>query len=145
MKIKALLAMLFSVMLILGLANFANAQTNPQKDDNEREEKVSPKERKQVKISIEQARKIALERVSGTIIEEELEKENGKLVYSIEIRQENQKVYDVEVDAQTGAIARVEEEIEDDEDDDDNDKSKQTKEKPPLKQNGKIFPNNFLR
>jgi uncharacterized membrane protein YkoI len=136
MKIKTLLMLLFSVMLAFGLATVTNAQTNPdkrekppvqEKDDDEEDENVSPEERKRVKISAEQARRIALERVSGTIIEEELEKENGRIVYSIEIRDANRKVYDVEVDAQTGAIVNVEEE---DEDDDDDEKPQERKKKP---------------
>ena len=143
MKLKTLLAMLFSILLVCVLATVSNAQTNPnqnnkttkqQKDDDERDEKISPKERKQVKISIEQARKTALERVIGTIIEEELEKEKGRLVYSIEIRDANQKVYDVEVDAKTGEVVNVEEENDDDEDGDDDDTAaKQTRKKSPSK------------
>ena len=145
MKLKTLLAMLFSILLVCVLATVSNAQTNPNQndkttkqqkgdDDNERDEKVSPKERKQVKISIEQARKTALERVIGTIIEEELEKEKGRLVYSIEIRDANQKVYDVEVDAKTGEVVNVEEENDDDEDGDDDDTAaKQTRKKSPSK------------
>jgi uncharacterized membrane protein YkoI len=129
MKLKTLAIMLFSITLVCVLGSVSNAQTNSdqnnkitkqQKDDDgdEREEKVSSKERKQVKISIEQARKTALERVGGTIIEEELEKEDGRIVYSIEIRDTNQKVFDVEVDAKTGEIVKVEEENDDDEDGD---------------------------
>lgn len=89
-----------------------------EKDDDGEDDEVSSEERKAVKISAEQARRTALERVAGTIVEEELEKENGRIVYSIEIRDKNQKVFDVEVDAETGAIVKVEEE--DDEDDGDN-------------------------
>ena len=150
MKVKALLATLFSVMLVFGLTTFANAQTNPsdkkpeatdRQKDKDHEDDDSPemqaKLAKKAKISPEQARKIATDKVAGTIVEEELERENGKLVYSIEIRDANQKVYDVEVDAKTGAIVNVEEEIEDDEDEDEDDddtkESKNAKEKPPLK------------
>ena len=147
MKVKAFLATLFSIMLVCCSANFANAQTNPsdkkpkatdRQKDNDREDNDSPemqaKLAKKAKISPEQARKIATDRVAGTIIEEELERENGKLIYSIEIRDANQKVFDVEVDAKSGAIVNVEEEFEDDEDeDDDDDDSKDAKEKPPLK------------
>jgi len=147
MKVKALLATLFSIMLMCGSAIFANAQTNPsdnkpkatdRQKDNDREDDDSPemqaKLAKKAKISPEQARKIATDKVAGTIVEEELEREDGKLVYSIEIRDANQKVFDVEVDAKTGAIVNVEEEIEDeeDEDDDDGEDSKDAKEKPPL-------------
>ena len=146
MKVKALLATLFSIMLVCGLTDFANAQTNPsdnkpkatdRQKDNDREDDDSPemqaKLAKKAKISPEQARKIATDKVAGTIVEEELERENGKLVYSIEIRDANQKVFDVEVDARTGAIVNVEEEFEDEEDEDDTEESKDAKEKPPLK------------
>jgi len=140
MKIKALLAIIFSAMLVFGLTTNTNAQTKPdenkkstdkQKDDDGEDEEVSAAERKQVKISAEQARRTALERVAGIIVEEELEKENGRIVYSIEIRDANQKVFDVEVDAHTGAIVNAEEE--DDDEDDDAEKSKELKEKPPVK------------
>jgi len=146
MKIKALLAVLFSVMLVFGLATIANAQTNPdrkpkstdkQKDDDrdDDEEDDSPemqaKLAKEAKISIEQARATALERVAGKITEEEIEMERGVLVYSIEIRDANGKTHDVEVNAKTGEIVRVEEETEDDDEDDDDDNDrKKAKEKP---------------
>jgi hypothetical protein len=146
MKIKTLLAMLFSVMLICGAATFINGQnssdqkpksTDKQKDDDrddDDEEDDSPemqaKLAKQAKISIEEARKIALEKVRGTITEEEIEKEHGVIVYSIEIRDENGKTFDVEVDVKTGKIVRVEEENEDDDEEDANTaKQKKTKEK----------------
>lgn len=150
MKVKALLATLFSIMLVCGSASFAHAQTNPsdkkpkaadRQKDNDREDDDSPemqaKLAKKAKITPEQARKIATDRVAGTIVEEELEREDGKLVYSIEIRDANQKVFDVEVDAKSGAIVNVEEEFEDDEDEDDDDgedskDAKDAKEKPPL-------------
>jgi uncharacterized membrane protein YkoI len=104
-------------------------------DDEDGEENDSPemmqaKLAKEAKISIEQARSTALAKVSGTITEEELEMENGKLVYSIEVRDANQKTFDVEVDAKTGAIVNVEEENDDDEEDDDGEKQKQMKKKP---------------
>lgn len=144
MKIKFLSSILLFIIAVFGLATFAAAQTTPDQkpktdnqqkdDDDERDEKVSPAERKQVKITSEQARKIALEKVGGTVIEEELEKEKGKLVYSIEIRDANRKVFDVEVDAKTGAIVNVEEENDDDEDGKDDDdtaeKQKKVKTKP---------------
>lgn len=70
---------------------------------------------KEAKISMEQARKTALERVSGTIVEEEIERERGRLIYSFEIRDANRKIQEVEIDAMTGALIGVEEE-DDDED-----------------------------
>ena len=150
MKIKALLAMLFSVMLVLGLATFTIAQSSSDQkpkshdkqkvddiDDDEDDDspEMQAKLAKQAKISIEQARKTALERVAGTITEEEIEMEHGILVYSIEIRDANQKTFDVEVDAKTGEIVRVEEETDDD---DKAEKQKKMKEKSAQKKrNGK--------
>jgi uncharacterized membrane protein YkoI len=145
MKVKTFLAMLFSVMLIFGLATFTNAQTsqdqksksadkqkNDDRDDDDEEDdspEMQAKLAKQAKISIEEARKIALEKVNGTITEEEIEKEHGVIVYSIEIRDANQKTFDVEVDVKTGKIVRVEEENDDDDEDDISAKQKKIKEK----------------
>jgi uncharacterized membrane protein YkoI len=76
-------------------------------DDDVGAEKLSPADAKQVKISMEAARAIALKRVSGTIVEEELEKEKGRLQYSFDIRDGNGKIWDVEVDAKTGKILKA--------------------------------------
>lgn len=65
---------------------------------------------KQARITMEQARKVALERAPGTIEEEELEKEHGKLVYSFDIRNAQGTITEVQVNAKNGSIASVEEE-----------------------------------
>lgn len=137
MKLKSLLAALFFVALLGASAVCSNAQSSPGKDDKttkaekendgEDDEEISAEDRKRVKITVEQARKTALERVAGTIVEEELEKENDRLVFSIEIKDKRGKVFDVEVDAETGAIFKVEEEDEDDEDGADDGDKKETK------------------
>jgi hypothetical protein len=73
-----------------------------------------PKERqadlqKQAKITMQQAQKTALARHAGVIRSKELEKENGKLVYSFDIKTRT-GIHEVQVDAQTGEI--VEDKIE---------------------------------
>jgi uncharacterized membrane protein YkoI len=65
-------------------------------------------------LSIEEAAKIALNKVNGTITEVEKEMEHSRLEYKFEI-QSNRGEADVRVDAQTGGVTRVEF------DDDDND------------------------
>jgi uncharacterized membrane protein YkoI len=65
-------------------------------------------------LSIEEAAKIALNKVNGTITEVEKEMEHSRLEYKFEI-QSNRGEADVRVDAQTGEVTRVEF------DDDDND------------------------
>jgi uncharacterized membrane protein YkoI len=100
-----------------------------QKDDDDKENKDSPKVKsklaKQATISMEEARRTALEKVPGTVIESELEKENGRLVYEFEIRDKDNKTYDVQVDAKTGEVVSVEEENDDEEDTDQPQTSKQ--------------------
>ena len=63
----------------------------------------------EAKISQNQAEKIALEKVPGTVKEAELEKEGGKLVWSFDIAQAGSgEMMDVEIDAQTGEVLEVE-------------------------------------
>jgi uncharacterized membrane protein YkoI len=73
---------------------------------------------KEAKITMEQAKEIALKRVPGTITDQDLEKERGKLMYSFDIRDANGKVFDVEIDAKTGKVLKA---VEDNEDDDNQD------------------------
>lgn len=60
---------------------------------------------REAKISVEQARTIALKAHPGKITDEELEKENGGsgLRYSFDIRQ-SKVTHEVGVDAQTGKV-----------------------------------------
>ncbi|WP_260286262.1 PepSY domain-containing protein [Peribacillus aracenensis] len=58
-----------------------------------------------VKVSSDQAEKIALEAVDGQVTDMELDSENGTLVYELEIKQ-GQKEYDVVVDATTGKVLK---------------------------------------
>jgi uncharacterized membrane protein YkoI len=77
-------------------------------------------------ISVEEAAKIAVNEVNGTITEIENEMEHGRLEYKFEI-QSDQGEADVRVDAETGNITRVEfdddsrDDRYDDDDNDDND------------------------
>jgi uncharacterized protein YpmB len=76
----------------------------------EKEEKTNAKLAKQAKISMAQAREIAQKTASGTIEGEELERENGKLLYSFDIRNEKGTITEVQVDAKTGKLLSSKEE-----------------------------------
>ncbi len=54
----------------------------------------------------------------GTIVEAEIEEEDGLLVYDIHVRVDGGGEYEVLIDAMTGAVVDVELEDEDDDDDD---------------------------
>ncbi|MGI8670719.1 MAG: PepSY domain-containing protein [Aridibacter sp.] len=61
----------------------------------------------QDKVTKEEARKIALKRVKGKIVDEEYEKENGRMVYGFEIKQADGTVMEVKVDEITGKVIFV--------------------------------------
>jgi uncharacterized membrane protein YkoI len=68
-------------------------------------------------ITEEAAIEIALAEVAGKVTETELEHEDGKQVYEIEIVTAEGVEMEIEIDAATGAVLEVE--AEDDDDDDD--------------------------
>jgi uncharacterized membrane protein YkoI len=89
---------------------------NERKDDNrsdlhdaddDREVKSEPVQEKPKKersrISYEEAKKIALNRFNGTIEEIELDEDDGRLIYEVEIVSGNRDA-DMEIDAYTGEI-----------------------------------------
>ena len=73
-------------------------------DDKDADEKLTRKDKQSVKIKLDEARAIALKRVPGTVVEEELEKEKGRLQYAFDIKDSNGKIWDVEVDAISGDV-----------------------------------------
>lgn len=73
-------------------------------------------------LTEDQAIEIALAEVPGTVQDTELEREDGVMVFEIEILATDGTEMEVEIDANTGTIIEVEAEEEDhDDDDDDND------------------------
>ncbi len=97
-------------------------QTERREEREEREERDEANEqggeaeenqatlRREVKISLEQARATALNRASGKIEKEELERENGKLVYSFDIRNAGGTITEVQVSAIDNKVVSVEKE-----------------------------------
>ena len=133
MKLTKLLMIILALFLFTGAAtiivNAQNQKSDEKKtekekddDDDDREENDSAEAQmelaKQAKISLEEGRGKTLERVSGDVLESELEREKGRLVYEFEIRDKNSKVQEVLVDADTGEIIGVEEESENDDEED---------------------------
>ena len=71
-------------------------------------------------LTEEQVIEIALTEVPGEVTEVELEREDGKQIYEIEILASNGMEMEVEIDAETGDVLEVESEEKDcDKDDDD--------------------------
>ena len=63
------------------------------------------------KVTMEQAKKTALDKYPGEVESIEYELENGNPVYEFDIKQANGKEVEVEVDAITGKIGETEEEV----------------------------------
>jgi uncharacterized membrane protein YkoI len=63
-----------------------------------------------VRISIDEAIKTASEKVSGTVIEAELEQKHDKLIWEVEVVTPEKKVMEIHIDAETGMVIDVEEE-----------------------------------
>lgn len=111
-KNKSIVGACASFLLAAGLFAFASTNVSAQ----EKVKKPSAKLARQAKITMAQARTTAQNAVAGGRIEEaELEKENGKLVYSFDIRNEKGTITEVQVDASDGAIVSREEESKQDE------------------------------
>ena len=94
MKIKTSIG-LWIAFLAVCFSSGLHAQTSAPKKS-----KIPAALKADAKIPVEQARATAVKRVPGEIQEEELEKENGKLVYSFDIKATGQKdITEVQVDA----------------------------------------------
>src|SRR5215475_5338415 len=63
---------------------------------------------KEAKTTIDQAIKTASEKVSGTVVEAELEKKHGKTVWEVEVLGADDNVTEVHIDAATGAVIDTE-------------------------------------
>ena len=61
-----------------------------------------------VVLNMQDAITIELDRVAGEVVEVELESEDDKVVWEIEVMGENDQVSEVSVDANTGVIIEVE-------------------------------------
>lgn len=92
---------------VLALSAPAWSDDNGKKEMDETREAVELS--KTAKVTVEQAIKIATEKVAGKVIEAELEKKHGKAVWEVEIVGEDGKVTEVHVDADSGAVVAAEE------------------------------------
>ena len=132
LRFKRITAVLFStftlaiVICATPSVSYAQSELSERLKQEEKGSKNRAKLVRQAKITMDQARAFALARVSGKIENEELEKEDGRLIYSFDIRNEKGTITGVEIDAKTGEVINVEEEDDQDSDDDDDDQEEAT-------------------
>ncbi len=106
LKNKSIVGAAMSFLFVIGLFAFASVSVSAQKKEEKQDRNLA----RQAKITMAQAREIAKRKAAGKIEGEELEKENGKLVYSFDIRNSKGTITEVQVNAKTGKIVSVEEE-----------------------------------
>jgi len=93
--------------LVLALGNQAWTDEKIRKKKDEPKDKI---EMAASKVTIEQAVRTASEKVHGTVIEAELERRLGKLVWEVEVVTPENRLLTVHVDADSGRVLDVEEE-----------------------------------
>ena len=109
-KITALGILLLAGVVIAGASGALASISKTHTTDKAINALSSVKDNKDVKVTVEDAKKIALLAVPGTVIKEELKSEKGNVVYNIEISNGKSNTA-VKIDAVTGKV--LEKEIED--------------------------------
>jgi uncharacterized membrane protein YkoI len=107
MKRYLTLTAMTAIILTAG-ATLTTAAPKTRQENNEAQEQA--RLQRQAKITMEQARDVALKRAPGTVESSELEREHGRLVYSFDIRNSKGTIDEVQVSALTGKVVRVEHE-----------------------------------
>jgi uncharacterized membrane protein YkoI len=62
------------------------------------------------RLTMQQAQEIAIQRVPGQVLHVDMDMEHGVLVYEFFILTNQNRIYEVEINAKTGKIMKVEEE-----------------------------------
>lgn len=95
----ALAAVLGTSLSFAGVA-LADKDANKHDSHDDDNERVTM----EVAIDAQQALVIAQQQVPGRVMETELENEDGKAVWEVEIVDANQQEWEISIDAQTGVI-----------------------------------------
>ena len=95
-----IIAMAVGTVLVIGTPAWSD-----KKKDEEGEIATLAKD---AKVTIDQAIKTATDKVSGTVVEAELEKKHGKTVWEVEVLGADGKVTEVHIDAATGVVIDTE-------------------------------------
>ncbi|MFM8551831.1 MAG: PepSY domain-containing protein, partial [Nitrospiraceae bacterium] len=102
-KLMAGLALMAGSALVLSGPAWSDG-----KDKKKDETKEAVEMSKTAKVTIEQAIKTAQEKVPGKVIEAELEREHDRAVWEVEIAGADDKVTEVHIDADSGAVIDTE-------------------------------------
>jgi uncharacterized membrane protein YkoI len=105
-QLVGMLAVAIGAMLVLNGPAWSDQKGKGKKD----EAKETVEMAAAAKVTIDQAIKTASEKVAGKVVEAELEKKHDTLVWEVEVVTAENKVMEVHIDAESGAVIDVEEE-----------------------------------
>jgi uncharacterized membrane protein YkoI len=101
-----MMAVAICAMLVLNGPAWSDQKGKGKKDESKETVEMAAK----AKVTIDQAIKTASEKVPGKVVEAELEKKHGTLVWEVEVVTAENKVMEVHIDAESGAVIDVEDE-----------------------------------
>ena len=105
-QLVGMMALAIGVVLVLNGPAWSDQKGKGKKDDSKETVEMAAK----AKVTIDEAIKTASEKVPGKVVEAELEKKHNTLVWEVEVVTAENKVMEVHIDAESGAVIDVEEE-----------------------------------
>jgi len=105
-RLVGITALAIGTMLVLNGPAWSDETGKGKKDESKETVEMAAK----AKVTIDEAIKTASEKVPGKVVEAELEKKHGTLVWEVEVVTAENKVVEVHIDAESGALIDVEEE-----------------------------------
>ena len=97
------------LVALIGSALVLNVPAWSDEKGHEEDESKVADLAKTAKVTIQDAIKTASEKMAGTVIEAELERKHGKIIWEVEIMRADGKVTEVHIDAASGAVIDTEE------------------------------------
>lgn len=104
-QLVGMMAVAIGIVLVLNAPVWSDQKGKGKKDESKEIVEMASR----AKVTIDQAIKTASEKVPGKLVEAELEKKHGILVWEVEVVTTENKVVEVHIDAESGAVIDVEE------------------------------------
>jgi len=105
-RLVGITALAIGTMLVLNGPAWSDDKGKGKKDESKETVEMAAK----AKVTIDEAIKTASEKVPGKVVEAELEKKHGTLVWEVEVVTAENKLMEVHIDAESGAVIDVKEE-----------------------------------
>ena len=105
-QLVGMLVLAIGVVLVLNGPAWSDQKGKGKKDESKETVEMAAK----AKVTIDQAIKTASEKVAGKVVEAELEKKHDTLVWEVEVVTAENRVMEIHIDAESGAVIDVEEE-----------------------------------